>query len=368
MGILAFENTTDSGLGGQERSLFEICEGLSEDGVAFSLAYRKAGNLLPKYQNFVRSTIKVDNYVIKPYYFLKSISDILRLIRLARRENWQVLYVSQYFDTAFAGLISRILGIPLVCHLRLPAPAYLSRQYRWGLNQCQQIVAISQDTKQGYVNHGIPAARIAVVHNAIDTKLFKPLAAVHGNVCREIVFLGRIVPEKGLRTLILAFQQIALARTDVILKIYGDESACDGTEGFLDEIKELAGALLNKQIYFYEPVVNVVPVLQGADILVLPSEWDEPFGRVLIEAMACGVPVIANRIGGIPEVLSPEFDDCLVPPKDVQALASRMMATVDWRVTNPTLGEQCRAHVERKFSKPRLLHDMKQIFNRAVCR
>ena len=90
-------------------------------------------------------------------------------------------------------------------------------------------------------------------------------------------------------------------------------------------------------------------LLQAADLVVLPASWQEPFGRVVIEAMSAGLPVIASRVGGIPEILTGRFEPQLVPPDDAAALAAAIGRLADWRRTEPDLGAAGREHVQRHF-------------------
>jgi glycosyltransferase involved in cell wall biosynthesis len=109
------------------------------------------------------------------------------------------------------------------------------------------------------------------------------------------------------------------------------------------------------------PRPDVTPLLHAADVVALPAQWDEPFGRVLIEAMASGRPAVATRTGGVPEVLTGDFERFLVDRKDVGALAKALDGALDWRLTEPALGPACRAHVIENFTLGRVLDEVEKI-------
>jgi glycosyltransferase involved in cell wall biosynthesis len=95
---------------------------------------------------------------------------------------------------------------------------------------------------------------------------------------------------------------------------------------------------------------------------VLPSRWDEPFGRVVVEAMATGRPAVASAVGGIPEILRGDFAGLLFPRGDAAALAERLGALRDWRTTNPALAAHCADHVAQNFSLERAVTELEQLF------
>ena len=99
---------------------------------------------------------------------------------------------------------------------------------------------------------------------------------------------------------------------------------------------------------------------------MLPSVISETFGRVVVEAMACGTPVVASRIGGIPEILTGEFDRHLVPPGDAAALAARLEQFRGWQTRDPGLGRRCREHVERRFDLAQTIDGVEAVFVNVV--
>jgi glycosyltransferase involved in cell wall biosynthesis len=95
---------------------------------------------------------------------------------------------------------------------------------------------------------------------------------------------------------------------------------------------------------------DVIGPLHAADVVVVPSLWAEPFGRVIIEAMATGRPAIASRLGGIPEILTGEFERFLLEPGDAGVIALALEGLVGWQKREPSLAGHCHAHVRDNFS------------------
>jgi glycosyltransferase involved in cell wall biosynthesis len=95
--------------------------------------------------------------------------------------------------------------------------------------------------------------------------------------------------------------------------------------------------------------------------VVLPSTCSETFGRVLIEAMACGTPVIGSRVGGVPEVLTGEFAEWLVAPGDERDLAGALERVQVRRAADPDIGRRCRVHIAEHFPVDRTIDALERV-------
>lgn len=353
MHVLAFENQPTAFAGGQERSLFEVLSFLALKGANISLCFRQKGEMLEKYGMFLQEAFCVTSRQLQRPFF-PFLADLVRLRSKPRARSWDVLYANQYSDTPMVAALGLLLGIPMVCHLRLPCPSYLSRQYRWGLMRCARIITISNYTKNTYVNAGIPAERIGVVYNGIDVDAFTPAYASIEKRASDrpyrVAYFGRLCPVKGIEVLLRAFQLPEIDALPVELHVRGSvQSSFVGPE-YLGHLQQIAQPQIDRRVFFRPHCSDIRAELSKTDLVVLPSTWEEPFGRVLIEAMASGVPVVASNVGGIPEVLSPRFADHLVPPGDAQALAAAVSRFVTWRHTDRSLGAESREWVVANFS------------------
>lgn len=364
--ILALEGWPTLFAGGQERSLFEVVCGLRRLGVEVTLAYEKEGELVPRYQAQGVKTFRIStrNLQLKSWHAPRNLVRFTHTVVLICARHWfekkstiDLIYVNQYFDTPLAAICGLLLGVPVVCHLRLPAPEYLSRQYRWGLSRCVRLIANSHFTAETYVEAGLPRESIAVVHNAIDMNEFIPAStaeseALEHSEFRQILYVGRITPEKGIDTLIeamaIARRQDPRLRLLIVGNVHGAHTA---TYDYQAELRQKARVLCGDAVEFRPATPNVADLYKTADLVVVPSRWEEPFGRVLIEAMACGVPCIGTRVGGIPEILSGDLKPFLVTKDDPQELGTLLVSYSDWRVATPYLGEQVRKHVVHSFNQ-----------------
>ena len=95
---------------------------------------------------------------------------------------------------------------------------------------------------------------------------------------------------------------------------------------------------------------DVVSLLQAADVASVPSVWPEPLSRSIMEALACGVPVVATAVGGSPEILTGWMSSLLAQPGDADDLARHLLEVLDWRHRDPELGARCRQAAEERLS------------------
>lgn len=163
-------------------------------------------------------------------------------------------------------------------------------------------VAVSQSIRAAAMEYGIPAEKISVVYTGVDTETFKPTGPALSKRNPRILFVGRLVPKKGPLILIRAFSELKKSLPDAELVILGD--------GPLRQQAEVLSSELNVKVAFLgaQPRSAVVSELAAAQVLCLPSiradNGDaEGFGMVLLEAQACGVPVVTSATGGADEGL-----------------------------------------------------------------
>ncbi len=348
MNILAVDQQPTKFAGGQERSLFEVLTQLSQKpDTKISLCYQEEGELLESYRDFVVYERRISNRVFSSSKFPGMLLDVLKLYGAHFRRQWNVIYCNQYFDLPIFTLLSRLTGIKLACHLRLMCPHYLSHQYRWGLVSAHVLIANSEAVKQSYIDAGIPEHKFRVVPNRINIKEWKPDGIPPKNPKPIFGYFGRLCKEKGILDLIHAFGKMKVSAE---LHIYGNVRGAGTEDDFLEQCK-LAARESGKQndIHFFPHTSEVAKAMQTCDVIVLPS-WEESFGRILLEAMALEIPVIATNVGGVPEVLGDEFANGLVEVKSAEKLARAMDTFSDWRTKDPSLGMRARKYVIDHFS------------------
>jgi glycosyltransferase involved in cell wall biosynthesis len=207
---------------------------------------------------------------------------------------------------------------------------YLDLDYK-GIKKATRIISVSQATKNDLVQHlGISDDRINVVHNGVDHNLFRPVSErMYGEP--YILFVGSEHPRKNFTAVVKTFALLKLERRFKELKLV-KVSPAGGREGeFRKRSLELIDVLnLHRDVVFtdFVPAANLPAYYSGAQMCILPSLY-EGFGLPILEAMACGCPVIVSNISSLPEVAG---DAAIkVAPQDIDGLvqAARQILTDD---------------------------------------
>jgi glycosyltransferase involved in cell wall biosynthesis len=280
---------------------------------------------------------------------------VFRLARRLRQLRPDLVHTNSLKAAVYGCLAGRVAGVPVVVHVRdriaddyLPLTAV--RLVRLLLRRAPvALIANSQTTLETLQLSSSRAASTPsfvipsfVVHDSVRA----PSASVIRDADRFVVaMVGRISRWKGQDVFLRAFAS-AFAFSDEHALIVG--SALFGEKDYEAELLDLVAQLgLGGRVEFTGFVEDVDAVLTGADVLVHASVIPEPFGQVVLEGMAAGLPVIAAASGGPAEIITTEEDGLLVPPGDVRSLAA---ALVRLR-TDPSLRDRLRAGGRRRALK-----------------
>ena len=180
---------------------------------------------------------------------------------------------------------------------------------RYAVSKMQYCIAISEYIKGLAIAEGAIPENVFVLHNPVDTERFHPEKTKTKDI--DILFVGRLSVEKGVSVFLKAAEQLY---KEVRILIIGD--------GVLRRTLERKAQKVGCQIIFKGWIENkLLPeYICRSTIQVVPS-LSEPQGRVVLEGMACGVPIIASKTGGIPEMITHGKNGWLVPPNNPEALA-----------------------------------------------
>ena len=172
-----------------------------------------------------------------------------------------------------------------------------------------------------------------------------------------ITFVGQLIPEKGVNLLLEAVGRIA-SRLDKPLLVKVAGAGHQRTQ-----LECLAAEVLPGKVEFLDQVEDVPGLLQSADLAVFPSRWQEAFGFVVAEAMACGIPVVASDAGGIPEVLGRDGKAGLIFRNgDLEDLESKVYHLIMNPDIRDRMGQAARERAESRFSLPRMVDEYAALY------
>jgi glycosyltransferase involved in cell wall biosynthesis len=334
-------------IGGVELSTLQVARGLSDSGSEVDVLFATDGPLKQQWSAFASSMQQVRGFTVAVANPVRTILHLPQSVRAGIALRPDVIYLNRAEQMLWARLVSRRTGAPVVCHLR--HHPYRHQAVRLMDSAVDSYLAVSEMIKREWADVGIDPAKITVVHNGIDVEEYAP-PTISRAVARDALdlpatgtvtlYFGRVTLDKGIGVLLDAWARSHPGPDDVLL-----------VAGAADQ--ETAALIARRNgtgVRVVDRRDDVLPLLHASDLVVLPALWEEPFGRVIIEAMSAEVPVVASRSGGIPEIMTGVFAQQLVAPGDVEQLSRALVRFRNWRVTDAALGRLSRAHVRDHFS------------------
>lgn len=200
-----------------------------------------------------------------------------------------------------------------------------------------------------YVAARLPVRNAVILDNPVDIGAFNRATASpeeYGLRAGEvsIFFVGQIKPIKGVDVFLDAMEIVAHEHLDVRFVLIGDTLDVSYARHVRSRVAKTSC------VRWFGFQRQIERAYATADVVVMPSSWDEPFGRIVIEAGAAGKPIIATNVGGVPEILGDGVNGLMVPRDDPIALASAMRTLLQDGELRVRLGREGRRLAERRFA------------------
>ena len=250
---------------------------------------------------------------------LANIPYMIRLALLCRRLRVDIMHINNF--TMEALWTARLLGIPTLYHLHGHVAGRLERSARRNFLHVKQFVSVSVDVTNSAITAGIDPQRIRTIPNFVD----RPPDSIPPPMPEKPVIgiFGRVTQWKGQKQFLLSMLKVLPNFPELRALIVGDQS--DGSPRYMQECRELAqSSHFAHQIEFTGRVTDVTRYYRQCSIVVHASTSPEPFGMVLIEAMAQARPVVASAFGAAPEIITDGTEGYIVDPNDTIALAEKI--------------------------------------------
>ena len=255
---------------------------------------------------------------------------------LRKLKNTDVIHVQWPIPNGMGALfLKKLYGIPYINTIH-GEEVHLSQRYhmifvlRWLVNNSSKTVTNSRATKKFCLDAGLDESKIEVIPFGVDTDFFMPLDVYKDENIFQILSVGYLIERKGFEYLIRAMPHVLKEHDNVRLKIIGS--------GPLEsKLKELIYELgLGDEVKIVRNVSDeeLLMAYNSADLFVLPSVVDsqgntEGLGVVLLEAMACGLPVIGSDVGGIPDIITNNKTGILIEEKDVPGISEAIKKLIE---------------------------------------
>jgi len=232
---------------------------------------------------------------------------------------------------------------PLVRSWDRPTVSFVRRTIQ---ARTDMLVALSCELEEELLAAGFAADRITRIPNGIDVSRFRPRSPAPFSAQETgptLLFVGRLHAQKNLPVLLRAAAELSSRWPNLRVVLVGDGPERGRLEGLTNDLG------LERRVRFAGEVPDVLPFLHAADLFVHPSRAEGMPGA-LLEAMACGLPCVATRIGGTVDIITDGEDGILIPPGDDRLLAGAIGRLLGDLGLARRLGRQARATVEARFA------------------
>ena len=379
--ICIFTETYYPVMGGGETQANLLAEGLIAGGHSAIVLTRRSDASLKKHEHYgnvdVHRLAPTGRGQLKKWGLL--LSSIPMLIRL--RAQYDLIFVSGYRIIGMAAvLVGKLLRKPVVLKadsqgemsgeffdsglkkIGISHSSFLFNLFLWFRNsilkKADGFSAISPEIASEWTSGGISSNKVHLIPNAVDTARFIPVDDTQKMRLRQklgllqeakiAIYTGRLVSYKGLPSLLQVWKEICRRHDNALLLLAGTGGLdIHNCEAGLREF--VASSKMEKHVQFLGAVNNVEEYLQAADMFVFPTENDA-FPSSVVEAMACGLPVIATPVGAIKTIVIHEQTGWLIQPKNDQQLFDALHVLISDRLLASRLGRAASRSVRERYS------------------
>lgn len=375
-------------IGGQQRQLHDLGEKLTQKGVQMMVITRQTHPPAPERERVDQmSVIRVPPGGLlsgrgwRALWPLSLFLWHLFLVLMRERNGYDILLVSGIKVLPLpAILISHLFGKRCVIrsespielwqdlsaqsmarmrlHANSPLISLMRAVRHWLVKRADRVIAISSQLKTALQKAGVRTEQIELVPNGIDTTLFCPASQTEKAALRAtlqlpgdktiFIYTGRLATSKGLAELMQAWKALSQQNPAVHLLLVGSGANCfDNAEPELRDF--LSREHLQNSVTLTGAVSNVRDYLRASDVFVFPSHY-EGFGLSIIEAMACGLPVVVTQVGVALDIVQHGHNGMLVPVKDAQQLDAALRWMLEQRDQWSQMGTLARQDVNMRYS------------------
>jgi glycosyltransferase involved in cell wall biosynthesis len=373
----------NSEVGGSDIALARTVEAMAATGQRSSVILPQDGPLVPRLRAAGAEVVFVPMRQLRtlpsPRYqagYLARLPGTVRALRRTMEALQPDVVHSNSAYCLYGAFAARAVRLPHVWHIREMAPQVpvLTAAYATMIRRLSSVVLAMSQPCLDALYATAPEGSV-VMPDALDAAAFRA-AHVPGRLRHElgiapgtriVGFAARLDPWKGADVFLAAAAQVAQARRDVVFVVAG--GAPQGLERHEADLRaQVAQSGLSDRVMFLGwryRMQDMADVMEGFDVFCHTSVVAEPFGLVLLEAMAMGTPVIASKAGGPLSILQDGVSGVLCPPGRPEALATGILALLDDPDRARRIGATGRARVEAEFSVPRFTERLSAVYDLA---
>jgi glycosyltransferase involved in cell wall biosynthesis len=366
---ILFEHPT---LNGGEHSMLSVLERLAGGQARVTALTPRTGDLVDAMRDARIPVVPLDLHDAAGRRLPRETS-AENLLAALRNASPEIVHANSLAMGRLSGAVASRLSVPVLAHLR--DIIKLSRSALDDLNRNRLLLAVSHATKSYHVAQGLCAGRIRVLYNGVDCSRFRPRGAA-GRLRQElhlskddflIAAIGQISLRKGQDVLAEAACLLAETLPNAHFLLVGERNSAkrESIEFERAVLRRFQEAGLAGRFHAIGYRRDVDRIMNEIDLLV-HSAHQEPLGRVLLEAAASGVPIVATDVGGTREILTDGQSARLVPAADPQALARAISELHTDRQERNRFVAQARSSVLRNFNADQAAQNLLAVWTELV--
>lgn len=404
--VLYVEGNLDQTIGGSYYSLYYLIRGLDKTRYKPYVIFYGTHDLIQDFQNickdviifpipdkyklgaWIRSKIKYNalhSLLSIPVKFSQkilnglifSVYPVFKYYKVLRKLNIDIVHLNNAVWVNHEWILAvKLAGIKCISHQRGIEDSRIPRPSFFYIKLLDAVISVSNAVKTNLEKKGLKCKKSIVIYNALDVKDFVPEKSKE-EFCQElgikdkfpiIGIVGNIRPWKGQEIVLKAVNLLKDDFPNLLCLIIGTASANAKDKIYYDNLKKyIEEENLENNVLFTGYRKDMAACINALDIFVHASIEPEPFGRVILEGMALGKPIIATNIGGVPEIIIDGVTGILVPPNDFEAMANAISCFLEKPKLTKTMGDKAKERLENNFTAKLMAEETARLYETLLC-
>ena len=397
--VLYIEANIDGTIGGSHHCLLEMVKYIDRKKYLPSVLFYQDNALVPDFKMFCQvyifkinkgfiiekdlpmlyTIIKENNTIKKLILFYQRthnffgyyIPHLLSIYKFLLKHKFDIIHANNSPDLTDWLILSKLLKIKMISHLRFPLTPTNTRKYLIG--QYDAIISISNYVTKRLITEKIHCHNVVTIHDGIDIQSIQKHKNYTKDLNKEfdiginapvIGVIGNIRWWKGQHVAIESMKDIVNIHKNIRCIFVGEISNSEEDAEYYKNLSNLVVKYnIGENIIFTGYRKDVLNILSRFDILVHTSILPEPLGRVILEGMVLRKPVIATKHGGPVECIEDEISGFLVPPDNPILLSEKILFLLENKEVSKMVGENARKRVEEKFNIERNVKKVEEVYS-----
>lgn len=366
----------DFGSGGTEGQIFNLVKGL--DLTHFDLEFATLNKKGPFAEEYEKQGITINEFPISSFCSPGFWIQIMKFAKHLRVNRIAIMHAYNFYSLVFAIPAARLAGVPVVIASIRDRGVYQTRKQLWlqklVCRMADKILVNAESIREYLLEQGYQQHKITVIKNGIDLSKYE---AISGSAIRDdlgikegaplVLMLARLNRQKGVVDFLHAAALVHREYPEARFLIIGKPSleSMAAAEGHISQYQrwqDLRGILNLEECLFFCGYRSDVPqILSQVAVSVLPSH-SEGLSNTLLESMAAGVPIVATRVGGTPELIEDGVNGILVPPHSPEHLAEGISRILGNKTLARQLSQAGRRKASESFSLVTMIRNTNEIY------